>query len=395
MGSLSKEQLEAIREYLAGQGMTYKPLQDEMLDHISCDMEKLIESGHSFDQAWRQITKELPPKQVQTIQLETMETVNKKESLSKWFAYLSFFLLFAGSVFKLMKFPGAGQLLIGSFIAIALALVSGSAFGMLTNRKKRGGWLLMLMLAGALFFLSSFIFQILHLPGATEQRVLSVGLLLVTYVTSFFYLRGEGNYLLPWLHCRYSPAINRFVIILFLAALIMRMPSLLFRYADMVPLVTLVITIAAAGLHFHALCWQRLSNGDRPSIGYSIVLSVSFACFILPALTEFLLLPWRGALASGFWLLGGIIAAATSSQGWQKAGGLAVAVFVSLLSVLWTLMIGGVLTPAFAPVVFNGVVLAALLTFLIVFRSNALFRTYLVAAIAHYLYFYSPELGLW
>ena len=151
---MNKQHWQTIADYLDKQGVSFEPLREEMLDHIGCDVERLMETGSSFEEAWQKVLNEIPPKQLYTIQIETMETINKKEALSKCFAYLSFFLLFAGSVFKLMKFPGAGQMLIGSFMAIALALLSGSIFGISTNKEKRGSWLLLGILKGLLLFLA-------------------------------------------------------------------------------------------------------------------------------------------------------------------------------------------------------------------------------------------------
>ncbi|MEQ8810194.1 MAG: hypothetical protein RIE59_14070 [Imperialibacter sp.] len=395
MGSLSKEHLEAIRDYLSRQGMTFKPLQDEMLDHVSCDIEKLIASGQSFDDAWQAITKELPLKQIQAIQIETMETINKKESLSKWLAYLSFFLLFAGSVFKLMKFPGTAQMLIGSFVAIALALVSGSAFGMMANKGKRGSWLLVAVLTGVLLFLASFTFQILHLPGATELRTMAVMLLCVSYVISFFYLRGSDNYVLPWLHEKYTPAIERFLFILFTAVFVIRMPSLILGYEDFMSRILLVIAIASAGLHFHALSWHAFKWNKRPTLAYSLALSVSIVCFLLPALMGFLSLPVRAGLMVAFWPIAGAIVAVRSQEGNTRVAAFLTTGFITLIYLLSALASSEVLPAALNAFSFNGIVLMILLAVLVVFRKNPFFRMYLLIAVSHYLFMYPWELGLW
>jgi hypothetical protein len=39
MGKLNSEQRNILREFLEAQGLSFKPLQDEMMDHISCDVE--------------------------------------------------------------------------------------------------------------------------------------------------------------------------------------------------------------------------------------------------------------------------------------------------------------------------------------------------------------------
>jgi hypothetical protein len=396
MGHLNKERLEGIRDYLNRQGLTYRPLQDEMLDHVSCDMEKLIGAGQSFEEAWLTITNELPPTQIQTIQLETMETIKKKESLSKWFAYLSFFLLLTGSVFKLLKFPGAGQMLIGSFIAVALALVSGSAFGLLANKEKRGGWLLMSILAGVLFFLASFTFQILHLPGAVQLRTLAVVSLCLTFTSSFFLLRGQGEHLLAWLHQRYTPSIERFIFILFAASFAMRVPSLLFKHDDFVSRIVLVIAIASAGLHFHAIGWQYLKNETKAGLAYPVGLSVSFIIFMLPALVDFLDINTRGLLTVLFWPIAGYLASSMEiKEPKRKSVALLATMLITAASCLWALTTAGYLQSEVFAWVFNGLVLALLLSFLGYFRKDQFFRMFMLIVVSHYLFVYPWELGLW
>ncbi len=392
---MKDRRIEDILAYLGRHGINYAPLKEEMLDHIVCDIEDLVKAGYSYDDAWQKVLNEIPPKQLQTLQIETMETINKKESLSKWFAYLSFFLLFAGSVFKLMKFPGAGQLLISSFIAIALALVSGSAFGMIANREKKGVWLLVAVLAGVLLFLASFVFQILHLRGATELRTMAVVSLCVSFVTSFFFLRGSRDYVLPWLHNRYTPAIERFIFILFGAVFLMRVPSLIMGYEDFVSRVLLIITIAATGLHFHALSWHAFKASEKPGLTYSLGLSFSIVCFLLPALTDFLSFPARTGLTVVFWPIAGTIVAMASEERNTKIATFLTTGFITIIYLVSALVSSQVLPNVLNAVAFNGGVLLTLLAVLLVFWKNPFFRMYLLIVLSHYLFTYPWEIGLW
>lgn len=394
---MNEQHLRAIADYLDKQGVSFEPLREEMLDHISCDVERLMKTGSSFEDAWQKVLNEIPPKQLYTIQIETMETINKKEALSKWLAYLSFFLLFAGSVFKLMKFPGAGQMLIGSFMAIALALLSGSIFGISTNKEKRGTWLLVGILSGILLFLASFTFQILHLPGAIELRTTAVIFLCISYPFSFFYLslRGHNNFILPWLHARYTPAIERFLMILFGAVLVMRMPSLAIGYEDFVSRVLMVITIAAAGLHFHSLTWHTFKSDRKPAMIYLVALSASAVCFLLPALVDFLSQAQRGVLNVVFWPIAGIIASIKGTEGRMRMPAFVATGFITIISLCWALAASGILPIFINRFVFNAAVLCALIILLALFRKSPLYRMFMIIAISHYLFVYPWELGLW
>ena len=51
---ITKEQKNKIQAVLAERGLLLKPLQDEMIDHIACDIEQMMAEGVAFDQALHQ-----------------------------------------------------------------------------------------------------------------------------------------------------------------------------------------------------------------------------------------------------------------------------------------------------------------------------------------------------
>lgn len=393
MGNIDKSQQKAVRNYLARQGITYEPLLDEMTDHIICDLEKRVQAGESYETAWQLVLEEIPPDRLKSIQIETMETISKKQTLSKWFAYLSFFLLFTGSAFKLLKFPGAGELFIASFYCIIISLLSGSIFGIYWNKEKTGGWLLMAIVVFIGIFLVSFTFQILHLPGATELRNIGVVGLCLLYPLSYFLLKMKRGTILPHLHEKYSPAIERFVMILFGAVVILRLPSIFMRYDDVVSRVLLVIVILALGLQFFSVMWH---TGKRKTYSWleTAILSLSFCCFILPALVTILSIEARAALATVFFAGGGVVALLRSDVKDGSAALVGPVVLVVAVHIVWTLVIAGI-APGLGRLLHNAAVLIALVLCFYPVRKEAALRTYVAVAVSHYLFFYPGELGLW
>ncbi len=388
---MNSQQLQAIREYLNKQGMTFEPLQDEMLDHISCDIEGLMQNGSSFEDAWQKVLHEIPPKQLHTIQIETMETINKKETLSKWFAYLSFVLLFAGSAFKLLKLPGAGQLVIASLAAIVVALFSGSISGVYWNREKKGGWLLLGIILSISLFLASFTFQILHLPGATELRTISVAGLCVLYSVSFININNE-NSILPFLHQRYTPAIERFIMILFGVIFLIRVPVLLTGSRDVVSQILLVVVIAAAGLQLFSLMWHSKQRFHWLVV-VGLITSVLF--FLLPAMVELLPFSMRAFMgAPGFFASAGIIIIVTQRKDRLRITTVVSIAFIVVLNAMWAFSATGVVSGT-ERFLFNALVLIALVLCLYPQRKNSEMKMYVTAAIAHYLFVYPWEIGLW
>ncbi|MEQ8533716.1 MAG: hypothetical protein RIB86_17815, partial [Imperialibacter sp.] len=153
--------------------------------------------------------------------------------------------------------------------------------------------------------------------------------------------------------------------------------------------------IASAGLHFHALSWHAFKWNKRPTLAYSLALSVSIVCFLLPALIGFFGLPVRAGLTVVFWPIAGAIVAMRSEEGNTRVAAFLTTGFITLIYLLSALASSEVLPAALNAFSFNGIVLMILLAVLVVFRKNPFFRMYLLIAVSHYLFMYPWELGLW
>jgi hypothetical protein len=344
-----------------------------------------MEEGGSFETSWQKVLQEIPPIQLQTLQLQTMETISKRPSLSTLFAYLSFFLLFGASIFKILHLPWAAELLISSFASIAISLISGSIVGMYTYKAGTGGWLLMCIVFSTILFLSSLTFQILHLPGTTEIRTISVLALCILFPLSFFYVRNRPGLILPYLHDKFTPGITRFIVILFAVAAITRMTLILTTSANDIPSrVLLVVVIAAAGFHFFALTWNGIQTRATTSLFNIILLAIAFLCFMLPGLVGILSPTIRAFLATGFFTLGGAYVLSLPAEGISKLAKPLSVGFVIALQLTWAFT-----SQTFVPFgSFQIVVVLVLTGLLIVNRKDVMTSIYLISFIAHYLFVY-------
>jgi hypothetical protein len=100
MKRLTAEQRLNVRAFLTEQGVTFSPLVEEMLDHVSSDIEERMHEGLSFDEAWHQMKNDIPENHLQNIQIETMETINKRFSVSRALSILALALMFGGIIFR-------------------------------------------------------------------------------------------------------------------------------------------------------------------------------------------------------------------------------------------------------------------------------------------------------
>ena len=285
MNMLTGEQRNLIRNFLKGQGLTFDPLLDEMVDHMASDIEERMERGIAFDEALQNTKREIPEHHLQTIQLETMETINKRFTISKALSFLALGLMFFGTMFKILHYPGAEELLLLSFVAIAGGLLSTTLSGIYVHKEKKGAFRVLSIVTGALLLMVAYSFKFMHLPGADVFVVLGVGLSFVSLVFNTLYVYrnspGEGN-LLTYLHEKYTPGIERFFLYILVPIAILKIITLPHPGNVFIGGILLVVIIFGSGLQFFVLTWREIEKdpGKRvPAVLTATIISVT--CFIL------------------------------------------------------------------------------------------------------------------
>ncbi len=399
MEYLKPEELLLINQYLDRQGLTFKPLREEMFDHIIDDINGKINQGASFEEAWSNITGEIPEDHFKTMQKEVMETINKKFTLPKGLSYLSLLLILTMVTFKVMHLSLSGILLLITFGTIGASLFFGTLYGLYPFKDKTESILLIGTLVGVEIFLLSFGLQVLHiLAPYSILRVVSIILLLIFYPAVTWHLSrssNNNNQLLAQLHQKYSPVIERYLMALLVIALTLRFISLGFGVTPDVSHILLFLVMAGAGMQFFALNWHG-QQGQNHWMQISVI--IAFTGFILPAIS------WMGnpifsknliiILTALFFMLSAGIAYFKSEVQENK---LMLNLFITLIGWLylsWLLIHIGFLGISFS-YIFNIPVLVILLAFLIYFIKSPLLKMFLMIVISHYMYEYPIQLGLW
>jgi len=398
MGHINQEHIKTIESYLDNQGLTFIPLRDDMIDHFIMDLESHIDQGNTFDEAWNKISNDIPSNHFKTLQIETMEAINKRFNISKGFTYLSIFLLTITSVFKLLHLPGTTILLFSSLAAIGVSLLVSSLSGVFLYREKRGVVLMMGTIGGVLLFLLSWVFQILQLPGATPLKIISIIVLLVLFPALIIYfnsnLKSEDN-ILTYLHHKHTPGIERFLFIILFLATILKFASIIFGYPPNVSRVLLILVISAAGLQYFALTWHpqsQIKNNNNWTLG---VIIIAFVCFIIPSLGSQLSLPIRAVLVSGFYMIAGFISISRPTESINKTVMMILILIISTFYVFWLLIQLSIIDASLNASIFNLPVLFIFFGGLVISKKLSLLRTYMIIVIAHYLFEFPNQLGLW
>jgi hypothetical protein len=388
---LTDTQRDTLREYLDQAGLTFKPLQDEMVDHFACDLEDRMSNGHSFQEAWHLSMGGIPKDHFETIQTQVMETINKRFSWSQGLSFLALALLFISMLFKTFHLQFAGEVLLLSFVAMAAALVTASVSGAVNTRQKPGSQRLLAVVAGVILLLVSYSFKMLHLPGGDQLVTLAVSTLVLSLLlnTIAVYQKGRspGN-LLTFLHEKHTPGIERFLLLLLVPLAVYKAISVIAGSGDFVGNMVLLVVILAGGLQFFALTWRVMENAPvKRSIPALIATMVSVVLLCLPFLGQLLAVEVRIVMIMVFSTVSAWLAYSMEAQP-KRLTSLVLVILMPLVFVTWGFLRLGVLATSFAGLIFNLPILAVAVAGLFLSNRHGTVRAYLIVMIASYLFEY-------
>jgi hypothetical protein len=389
---MTNEQSNKIQAILVERGMTFKPLQDEMIDHIGCDVEKLMDAGASFDDALHQTMGEIPADHFATIQRDTLLVIDKRFVASQWLSYLTIGSLFLALLFKILHLQFSGELLILSFILMAIALLTGSFSGVSVTREKKGIGRVMAMVAGVIILQLGYAFKILHLPGA-ESIILAaiavtVGALLTNTYKVYQHAPGKET-MLTFLHEKYTPNIERFLLVLLFAMTAVKIITITTSFQVSAGPIILLIIILGGGLQFIALTWRILEQQvifKKPV--FFVGIAIASLCLALPFLGEILRFEIRVVSVTAFALISAWLAFRMQQHS-TNAVSFVMAILVPIVFIVWATVKLQLLPGEFNRYVFNLPVLALLVAGLVVSKKHDTMRSYMTVSISGYLIEYT------
>jgi hypothetical protein len=174
--SLTKDQVETIKNFVSRNNITLPTLRDDLVDHLCCEIEVLMLEGKNFDASLRQAVYNLSPHGLSFIQQRTFFLLDGKiminmRKLTFIIGSLSAMSMSFGWLLKVLAFPGVGNPFFGlgaaAFLMLFLPLLAINYFR--RNTKPMTHKLKMMFGVVSVFFLGiAFLARIMHLPGADE-----------------------------------------------------------------------------------------------------------------------------------------------------------------------------------------------------------------------------------
>jgi hypothetical protein len=174
MAELSEKEIRRLSREIDRQGLTYRELQQELLDHLCCDVEAEMDEGLEFVKALEKVKKEMGKDRIQQIQEETLLLINQKYRMMKKFMYILGMIapamLITGTIFKIQHWPGAGVLLTLSLFMLGAIYLPVFIMVKIRDTRKEGKKVNMPMyiagLIAGMIFIAGALFKIMHWPGA-------------------------------------------------------------------------------------------------------------------------------------------------------------------------------------------------------------------------------------
>ncbi len=181
MAELTEKEIRRLNREIEKQGLTYTELQQELLDHLCCDVEAKMEEGLEFVKAVEKVRKGMGKDRIQQIQEETLLLINQKYRIMKKFMYILGMLapamLITGTIFKIQHWPGAGVLLVLSLFILGAIYLPVFVMVKIRDTRKEGKKVNMPMyifgLIAGIIFIAGAMFKIQHWPGAGIMITLS------------------------------------------------------------------------------------------------------------------------------------------------------------------------------------------------------------------------------
>lgn len=181
MAELTEKEIRRLNREIQKRGLTYTELQQELLDHLCCDVEAEMEEGLEFVKALEKVRKGMGKDRIQEIQEETLLLINQKYRIMKKFMYILGMIapamLITGTFFKIQHWAGASVLLVFSLFLLGAIYLPVFVMVKIRDTRKEGKKVNMPMYIFGLFagiiFIAGAMFKIQHWPGAGVMIILS------------------------------------------------------------------------------------------------------------------------------------------------------------------------------------------------------------------------------
>jgi hypothetical protein len=196
MLELTKGNIQTITKTIDQADITVSHLRDDLIDHVCCEVEQMMQQGLDFNIAFAQLKNNIGIKDLQKVQEQTLLFIDKiycvMKTTLKVSGVVSTVLLTFGSLFKTMHWPGASVLLLLGFFALCFFFLPSANYVMHREKKDRGmAFLFISAFLGSFGFLLGLLFKIMHWPGANILLLAGLATLILLFFPTLWVKVGK------------------------------------------------------------------------------------------------------------------------------------------------------------------------------------------------------------
>ena len=233
-------------------------------------------------------------------------------------------------------------------------------------------------------------FKVLHLAGADFIILIAVIVLIISLFVNtvhvYRHASGEGN-LLTFLHEKYTPGIERFLLFLLIPIGIFQTISIATGHISPAVNIVLLVVMFGAGLQFIALTWRTMEKDlSKKNILTATLILISCLGLNLPFLGQLLPMEMRVLVIILFTVVSAALAYGMDEE--TKLLSLLLACLVPAIFLGWGLIRLNILPSSAHSIFFNLPILVVLVAGLFFCRKHGTMRAYLLISVSSYLFEY-------
>lgn len=190
--SLNHKQVQMIEADVKNAGLMISVLHQELVDHICCEVEALIDDGKDFQEAYAIVIKHANIKMLQSIENNTMMLIDKKYAQMKIFTKISgnisLVLIALGTIMKIYALSGANIFLVIGFAILCMAFIPMLIYTSLPDNMKNKRLLFKISaLIGCAAFAGGILFRVMNWPGSNILIIVAYLIILIISMPALLY----------------------------------------------------------------------------------------------------------------------------------------------------------------------------------------------------------------
>ena len=184
---LTINQFQIVERDVRNEGITFSHLEYDLLDHVCCDVEDRMSSGLSFDDAYKSVKSDIGIQGLRRVQEETLLLINKKYRMMKksmkTLGTIALASMSVAAVAKIMHWPGASLLMTLSFVVVSLVFFPAALYVWYKEVfNKKHAYIVVLAFIGGFTFMAGTLFKLMHWPGAAISLALGELFIVLTII---------------------------------------------------------------------------------------------------------------------------------------------------------------------------------------------------------------------